>query len=306
MNTIETTHLKKCYGKKVVVDDVSFTLREGDIYGLIGKNGAGKTTLIRMILGLAAPTSGEISLNGASSPEGLRTERKKIGAIVDQPSYEPHLTAYQNMKAASLSFGLFDDEKVRHILHVVGLNADDKKPARNFSLGMKQRLAIGLAFIGDPRILILDEPVNGLDPEGIFEVREILLRINKEFGVTILISSHMLAELSKLATCFGIMDKGKLIKELRGGDLEELCRPFIKVVVGDLKGALNVVVDNFHSADFEILPFNTLAFYDMSKGVAGIASMFSSANIPVVSISQSVGDLETTFLTLLGGNTNEQ
>ncbi|MEG2541309.1 MAG: ATP-binding cassette domain-containing protein, partial [Clostridia bacterium] len=201
---------------------------------------------------------------------------------------------------------LFDDEKVRHILRIVGLNADDKKPVRNFSLGMKQRLAIGLAFIGDPRILILDEPVNGLDPEGIFEVREILLRINKEFGVTILISSHMLAELSKLATCFGIMDKGKLIKELRGGDLEELCRPFIKVVVGDLKGALNVVVDNFHSADFEILPFNTLAFYDMSKGVAGIASMFSSANIPVVSISQSVGDLETTFLTLLGGNTNEQ
>lgn len=287
------------------MNDVSFTVKAGDIYGLVGRNGAGKTTLIRLILGLCEPASGTISLNGAMSREGLAFERKKIGAIVDKPSFEPHLSALQNLKAAALAQGIRNDEKLKAILNVVGLNPNDRLPAKNFSLGMKQRLAIGIALLNEPRVLILDEPVNGLDPTGIFEVRELLYHLNKEKGVTILISSHLLAELGKLATCYGIMDKGKLVKELRGSDLDQLSRPFIKLIVGDLKRALNVIVENFSAHDFEILPYNTIAIYDLEKGVAGVAAMMSEANVPVLQISQCEGDLEATFITMMGGLSHE-
>ena len=171
---------------------------------------------------------------------------------------------------------------------------------------MKQRLAIAVALINDPSILILDEPVNGLDPTGIFEVRELLQRLNKEDNVTILISSHLLAELQKLATCYGVIEGGKLVKEMRQSDLEELCRPYIKVVVDDLKVALNVVVENYHAHDFEILPYNTLALYDLSKGIPQVAKLFSDANVTVLSISECQGDLESTFISLMGGIKNEQ
>lgn len=306
MSAIETSHLNKSYRGRKIVDDVSICVREGDIYGLVGRNGAGKTTLIRMILGLASPDSGEIKINNAVSADALNYERKKIGAIVDVPSILPHLSALENMKAAALSFGSYDENKLREILRNVELNADDRLPAKNFSLGMKQRLAIGLALIGEPSILILDEPVNGLDPMGIFEVRELLQRLNREQKVTIMISSHLLAELGKLATCYGIMEGGKLIREMRGSDLDEMCRPYIKVVVGDWKNALHVIAEHFHAHEFEILPYNTLAIYDLSKGVAGVANIFTKANVPVISISQCEGDLESTFISLMGGTGNDE
>ena len=169
---------------------------------------------------------------------------------------------------------------------------------------MKQRLAIALALINDPSILILDEPVNGLDPTGIFEVRELLLRLNRD-GVTILISSHLLAELQKLATCYGVIEGGKLVKEFRQSDLDELCKPYIKVEVDNLKVALNVMVENYHSHDFEILPYNTLAIYDLSKGIPDVAKMFADANVGVLGISECQGDLESTFISLMGGIKNE-
>lgn len=305
MNAIETSHLNKNYGAKCVLNDVSICVREDDIYGLVGRNGAGKTTLIRAILGLAKTSSGEIKINGAIGRDALNYERKKIGAIIDSPALALHLSAYANMKATALSIGAFDDKNIRDILYRVGLNADDKMPVKNFSLGMKQRLAIGLALIGEPSILILDEPTNGLDPTGIFEVRALLQRLNQEMGVTIIISSHLLSELSRLATCYGIMEGGKLIKEMRGSDLEELCRPYIKVVLGDMKNAMNVIIDNFHAHDFEILPYNTLAIYDLSKSIPEVADMFAKAGIPVMSIMQCEGDLESTFIAMMGGLHNE-
>lgn len=305
MNAIETSRLNKNYGAKCVLNDISICVREGDIYGLVGRNGAGKTTLIRAILGLAKTSSGEIKINGAIGRDALNYERKKIGAIIDSPALALHLSAYANMKATALSIGAFDDKNIRDILYRVGLNANDKMPVKNFSLGMKQRLAIGLALIGEPSILILDEPTNGLDPTGIFEVRALLQRLNQEMGVTIIISSHLLSELSRLATCYGIMEGGKLIKEMRGSDLEELCRPYIKVVLGDMKNAMNVIIDNFHAHDFEILPYNTLAIYDLSKSIPEVADMFAKAGIPVMSIMQCEGDLESTFIAMMGGLHNE-
>ena len=306
MNAIETSKISKSYHGHTVLDGVSITVREGEIYGLVGRNGAGKTTLIRSILGLCKPDMGEIKINGALGKSALEYERSKIGTLIDSPALIMHLSAMDNMKAFAQAFGRYDEAKLRELLHTVGLNADDNLKVKNFSLGMKQRLAIAIALIGEPQILILDEPVNGLDPAGIFEVRELLQQLNHDKGVTILISSHLLAELGKLANSYGILEKGKLVKELRSSDLDELCRPYIKVVVGDLKVALNVVVENYHAHDFEILPYNTLALYDLSKDIPTVADMFAKANVPVMSIYQCEGDLESTFISLMGGLHNDQ
>ncbi len=306
MFVIETNKISKVIGKKKILDNVSLNVRQGDIYGLIGKNGAGKTTLIRIICGLYNQTSGTITINGASSTKGLEFERKKIGSLIDFPSYQPNMSAFENMKACALTLGINDDAKLKELLHTVSLNADEPLRVKNYSLGMKQRLALAMTLIGDPKILILDEPVNGLDPTGIFEMRELLTHLNRDLGITILISSHLLGELSKLANCYGVMDKGKIVKELRGSDLEMLCRPFIKVVVGDLKRALNIVLENYHSEEFEILPFNTIAIYNIEKGVTGVSTIFAEGNIPVLSIMQCEGDLETTFISMMGGLTDEK
>ncbi len=306
MNIIEASKITKSYGNRKILDGVDITVREGEIYGLVGRNGAGKTTLIRSILGLVEPDSGEIKINGALGKNALEFERKKIGSLIDSPALIMHLSALDNLKAFALAFGRYDESKLRELLHTVGLNADDTLKVKNFSLGMKQRLAIAIALIGEPNILILDEPVNGLDPTGIFEVRELLQQLNHNMGVTILISSHLLTELGKLATSYGIIEKGKLVKELRSSDLDELCRPYIKVVVGDLKVALNVVVENYRAHDFEIMPYNTLALYDLSKQIPEVVDMFNKANVPIVSIYQCEGDLESTFITLMGGLGNEE
>lgn len=306
MNVFETSHLCKSYGKKVILDDVNLTVREGEIYGLVGRNGAGKTTLIRILLGLAKADKGEVKINGSQSSDALAYERRKIGSIIDNPALLTHLTALDNMKAAAYALGIYDENILKELLHKVGLDAENSSKVKNYSLGMKQRLAIAIALIGNPSILILDEPVNGLDPTGIFEVRELLQQLNREDKVTILISSHILSELAKLANSYGVIEGGKLVKEMRGSDLEELCRPYIKVVVGDLKVALNVVVENYHAHDFEILPYNTLALYDLSKGIPDVAKMFADANVPILNIMQCAGDLESTFISLMGGLGNEQ
>lgn len=306
MNVFETSHLRKSYGKKLVLDDINLTVREGEIYGLVGRNGAGKTTLIRILLGLVNPNSGEIRINGSSGDDALAYERKKIGSIVDSPSLLMHLNAIDNMKAVAYALGITDVNVLKELIHKVGLDPENTQKVKTYSLGMKQRLAIAVALIGNPSVLILDEPVNGLDPTGIFEVRELLQRLNRDDKVTILISSHLLSELGKLANSYGVIEGGKLVKEMRGSDLEELCRPYIKVVVGDLKVALNVVVEHYHAHDFEILPYNTLALYDLRMGISEVAKMFADANVPILNIMQCSGDLESTFISLMGGLSDEQ
>ena len=301
MNVFETSHLCKSYGKKGVLDDVNLTVREGEIYGLVGRNGAGKSTLIRTLLGLVKQSRGEIKINGSQSADALAYERRKVGAIVETPSLFLHLTAMENMKAFGYELGERDENALKNLLLKVGLDPENPTKVKNYSLGMKQRLAIAVALIANPSILVLDEPVNGLDPAGIFEVREILQYLNREEKITIIISSHILSELSKLATSYGIMDKGKIVKEMRGSDLEEMCRPYIKLVVGDLKTALNVVVEHYRAHDFEILPYNTLAIYDLSREIPDVIKLFTDANVPIMNVTMCQGDLESTFIALMGG-----
>lgn len=221
MNVIlKTSHITKTYNHKPVVNDLSITIHQGDIYGFIGKNGAGKTTLIRMIAGLAAPSSGSIELFGSSN---LIKERAKIGTVIEAPALFPNMTARENLIAQCHIANVKDLRAVDEILELVGLHHTGKKKTKNFSLGMRQRLAIAIALIGDPKFLILDEPTNGLDPEGIKEIRDLILHLNQEKQITVLISSHILSELSKFATRYGIIHNGSLIEEFTEEELWKRC-----------------------------------------------------------------------------------
>ena len=211
--------LTKTFGQTRAVDNVDMCIQRGDIYGFIGRNGAGKTTLIRILLGLCERQSGDIELFGSSN---LSEGRDKTGCIIENPALFPKMTAKDNIIAQSKAVGVkLSDSEIDDLLRVVGLESTGKKKAKNFSLGMKQRLSIALALVGNPEFLVLDEPTNGLDPEGIRDVRNLILRLNKEKNITVLVSSHILGELHKLATRYGVIDKGRLIKEFTAKELDE-------------------------------------------------------------------------------------
>src|SRR5699024_1585071 len=221
-------NISKQYKQHKALDNVSLRINKGDIYGFIGQNGAGKTTLIRLIAGLSFPSNGSFKLFGTSSEKSKVNARKSVGAIVETPALYAHMTAYENLAIQRLQKGIPGKACIDKALTLVGLEDTGNKKVKNFSLGMKQRLAIASALLGDPAFLILDEPTNGLDPSGIREIRELLKKLNQEQGLTILISSHILSELHQLATRFGIIHKGHLIEELSAEELNEKCRQHLR------------------------------------------------------------------------------
>lgn len=238
METIlKTTALSKQFGKKLAVNNVNMTIQKGDIYGFIGKNGAGKTTFMRMVLGTAFPTNGEIELFGSRD---LNKARHRIGSLIEAPGLYKNYTAYQNLKQFSLIYG-GTEEEIQSILRLIGLENTGKKKAGKFSLGMKQRLGIGIALLGNPDFLILDEPVNGLDPAGMKEVRDLILRLNEERNITILISSHLLDELAKLVTRYGIINDGVLVEEVTAEELEKRCSHRLVFTVDDTAKAVDAL-----------------------------------------------------------------
>ena len=228
---IETVNLSKKFPGKLAVDKANIHVQKGDIYGLIGKNGAGKTTAMKMILGTLFPTEGEVILFGNKN---LNQERRKIGSLIEAPGLYRGCTAYENMKRFSLLYG-GDEKDIANLLEFVGLADAKKTKVGNFSLGMKQRLGIALALLGNPEILVLDEPINGLDPAGIKEIRDIILELNRKRGVTVLISSHLLDELGKIATRYGIIHDGQLIEEVSAKDLQERCKTCLIIETNDLE-----------------------------------------------------------------------
>ena len=223
----ETKQLTKCYGAKRAVDNVSLHIRKGEIYGLIGKNGAGKTTLMKLLLNLAVPNSGQISLFGNDNA----AERVKIGSLIEEPALYKGETAMENLKRFAMLMPS-NDTDLHQLLELVGLGDTGKKKAGQFSLGMRQRLGIAIALLGEPEMLILDEPINGLDPAGIKEIRDLILKLNQK-GITFMISSHLLDELGKIATQFGIMANGRLVDEISDEELKKRCRTFLKVKTDD-------------------------------------------------------------------------
>ena len=221
---LRTFGLTKKYKKHLAVNDANMNIARGDIYGFVGENGSGKTTIIRLITGLIFAQSGRFELFGIPHDSAeIRSARRKVGAVVESPSIYQNMSAYDNLKMQCMVLGLPDDERIEKTLDIVGLGylLKDKKHVSNFSLGMRQRLGIAMALLGEPEFLILDEPMNGLDPAGIVEVRELILKLNREHNITFLISSHILTELSLVATKYGIISKGHIIKEITAAELQQ-------------------------------------------------------------------------------------
>ena len=229
---LQTKNLRKKYRDFEALRGLDMHVPQGSIYGFVGKNGAGKTTLFRQVCGLQEPTSGEYLLYGRSSRQkDIIRSRKRMGAVVETPSIYREMTAEDNLKQQYRILGLPSFDDIPELLKLVGLEHTGKKKAKNFSLGMRQRLGIAVCLAGNPDFLMLDEPINGLDPEGIIEIRELILKLNREQGITILISSHILDELAKIATHFGFIDRGKIVQEITAKELEHECRKRTRIVV---------------------------------------------------------------------------
>jgi len=300
---LTTSALSKKYRKFEALKDLTMQIPKGAIYGFVGRNGAGKTTLIRVICGLQEPTSGEYAIYGISNKDsGISKSRHRMGAVVETPSIYLDMTAEDNLKQQALVLGLPSFESIPEILSLVGLEHTGKKKARHFSLGMKQRLGIAVALIGNPDFIVLDEPTNGLDPQGIVEIRELILKLNREHGITVLISSHILGELSKLATHYGFIEKGHIVKEISAAELEAACRKCIRVEVTDTK-ALVRVLDRM-GKDYEILSDKQANVYGelvLSKLVMALAK----ENCELISSHEQDENLESYFINLVGGGEHE-
>ena len=259
-------NITKTYGRTKALDKINIEIKRGDIYGLIGRNGAGKTTLLKAISGLAFPTQGEIFLFGEKI-NGNNNLLERIGVLIENPGLYPNFTAYENMKLKCISYGINKTAYIESLLEQVGLEGVGKKKVKQFSLGMKQRLGIALALVGETDLLLLDEPINGLDPQGIIEIRDILLKLNKERNITIIISSHILEELSKLATRFGIIDKGQLIEEVTKKDLLEKTKDKLEILTNEVEKAVNVLEEKFNIHNLKVIDNNTIYVYErLDKG----------------------------------------
>ncbi|APR00832.1 ABC transporter family protein [Clostridium botulinum] len=299
---LKTTNLSKKYKKDFVVDSVNISIKRGEIYGFIGENGAGKTTFIRMITGLVAPTNGEIKLFSKEKADELGNVRKRIGALIERPAFYPYMTAYENLEAFRIEKGIPGKECIDKILKSVGLYEDRNKKLKNFSLGMKQKLALAIALLGDPEFLILDEPINGLDPMRIKEIRELLKKLNKEKNITILISSHILGELYQLATCYGIIHKGKLMEQITLKELDEKCKRNLSIKVDDVNKAATILETELSTINLKILPDGTIKLYDYVDNPRLVSSTLTKANIIIDQIMPNESNLEEYFINLVGGD----
>ena len=301
---LKTYNITKKYGEQLAVDNVNMTIKKGDIYGFIGQNGAGKTTLIRLITGLIHKSGGEIDLLGANEENELNKARTMVGSLIESPSLYTNMTARENLEVSRLVRNIPGKKCIDEVLELVGLKDVEKKKVKNFSLGMRQRLGIANALMGNPKLLILDEPINGLDPMGIVEIRELLKKINKEKDMTILISSHILSELSELATTYGIISNGKLIEEITAKQLSEKCRQYIDLKVDDTARAVILLERELGISDYEVLEDSNIKVFSNLDNVGEVNSLLSRSGIIVESISVKGENLEEYFMNKVGGVLN--
>ena len=297
MEVVRTMSLSKKYQGKNAVDHVTMTVKQGAIYGFIGRNGAGKCTTLKMLCGLAKPTSGDIQIFGTTLQNTVT--RKRIGMLIEQAGIYPNFTAYENMKLKANYLGVIDpDLKIRELLALFHLEEQKKKKIKQFSMGMKQRLGIAMALLGNPDLLILDEPINGLDPEGILEIRQMLKRFNEENRITMIISSHILGELSKIATDYGIIKDGKLIEQISAKELEAKCNDYIHLKTPDTKRAVVALEEKLGIRHYEIRPDGEIRIYERNNQ---ISKVLLEQGIVVEELFRHQQDLERYFLELMGG-----
>ena len=296
-----TRKLTKRYGHFTALAPMDLSVDKGQILGIVGKNGAGKTTLLRMITGQTEPTDGDICLFSQTTAAGLLRARRRTGAIVEAPAFYPNLTAFQNMEYYRIQRGIPDRDRIRYALTQAGIEDTGKKKYKNFSLGMKQRLGIALTLLSSPDLLILDEPLNGLDPMGIVEMRNLLQRLNKEKGITIIISSHILGELSNVATDYAFIDQGQLIEHISAKELHKKCKRYLEIRVDNQEKAAALLEQRFSCTDYEVLPGGVIHIYEGAGEPAKISAMLISGGVALSAIEAKGADLEEYFVSLLGG-----
>ncbi len=296
---LSTNGLTKQFGRHKAVDAVDLHVRQGDIYGLIGRNGAGKTTILKMISGLAAPTAGDFSLFGKTGKQAAPC-MSRIGTLIEAPGLYLNMTAEENLKMKCLAMGIQEEDTVSRLLKIAGLSQADKKKVRNYSLGMKQRLGIALALVGNPDLVILDEPINGLDPQGIAEIRETLYYLNREHQITFLISSHILEELSKICTRYGIIHDGVLLQELDRQELLARCSERIELKTSDTKGACTVL-EEMGIVQYKVVDSQTIHILERLNDSGEITMALAKRQIQTLGITVKNEALEDYYLNLTGG-----
>ena len=299
MDLITTNELCKTYSKKLVINHVNMHIPESSIYGFVGENGSGKTTIMRLLTGLAEPTSGTYELFGLKNNDPrIFEKRKNISAIVETTSLVPTLTAKQNIRYYELYTGITLTEADRDaLLSKVHLENVNNKKVKNFSLGMRQRLGIALALVNNPALMFLDEPMNGLDPEGIAELRDLLIELNQKDGITVLISSHILSELEKIATCYGFISHGKLLEEITAQELRERCRKSLMIKVDKLAKA-EKVLKQLGSLDYKVSPNGEIKIYDNLK-IKDVVMSLDDAGVNLLGINSSEESVEDYYLNLV-------
>ncbi len=300
MTVIQTTGLSKRYKRRWAVDRLDLVVEQGDIYGFIGQNGAGKSTTLKLLCGLARPTQGEALIFG--KPVRDSVARRRVGALIEQPGLYPDLSGRENLRLCAALLGLDSPERqAEEILRTVGLAPGEKKPVRQYSMGMKQRLGVALALLGGPDLLLLDEPINGLDPEGIREMRELLLRLNRERGLTILVSSHILGELSKIATRYGIIQQGRMVEQITAAELEQKCTDYLHLKADQPQKAAALLERELRLTRWEMRPEGEIRIYE-AVDTRAVGHLLTQAGLAVEEMGLHRQDLEGYFLERMGGN----
>ena len=297
---LKTNGLCKYYKDFKALNGLTMNVPKGSIYGFVGRNGAGKTTLIRLVCGLQLPTSGEFELYGVkNSDRAISKSRRRMGAVVETPSIYLGMTAVDNLRQQYRILGMPSFDGIDEILKLVGLENTGKKKAKNFSLGMRQRLGIAIALCGSPDLLLLDEPINGLDPQGIIEIRELILKLNRERKITVIISSHILDELSKLATHYGFIDNGSIVREMSADELEAACRKCMRVTVSST-AILTKVLDDM-GLEYRVID-DTLADIYAKPNITQLSMALMKDGCEVLNIEEHDESLESFYISLVGGD----
>lgn len=302
---LETHGLSKKYKDKLVINNIDMSIRKGSIYGFIGQNGAGKSTLIRLITGLAFPTDGEFQLFGSTDKKEFVDAKSRIGVMIEAPALYLNMTARENLEVHRLLKGVPGKKSIETTLELVDLADVGKKKVKNFSLGMKQRLGIAIALLGDPEFLILDEPINGLDPMGVVAVRKLLKNLNDNYDITILISSHILSELHLLATDYGIIHQGKLVEQLTAEALDEKSQKHIHIKVDDVSKASTVFQNILGTDNFEVKADHSIRLLDFVDEPTKVSKALTQNNLLIEEFMPMGEDLESYFSHLIGGVTDE-